>query len=226
MGAILFMPEVRGWEMTISYCRMVPNPRLPFGRQTDYSNKEKAFTRRLNFVIKDKLGGQDFLKGRHALVIGPGATPEEARLILKIYPELAKLLMVEWHGPNAVSIVKDLEPELADRTEVYCVDAANMQGIRDGSAHLVYMHSVIEDIVGYDTPAYPKDPKAIPQKIQDIFREIERVLAPGGFLFTLDTKHTQELEDFLGKLGLEVISVIDEVDGKDVEFRDIWRKVL
>jgi SAM-dependent methyltransferase len=226
MGTIIHVPDVRGWEAAYSYCRMTCNPRLPFIRQSDYSNRQKEFNWRLAYVIKDKrLGGQNFLSGRQALVVGPGPTPEEARLILTAFPELAGVRLVEWYKPNVEAIERNLGPDLTGRTEVYCADAANMDKIEKGSVHLVYMHSVIEDIEGYGTPVYPNKDKAIPQKVQDIFREIKRVLALGGFIFTLGTKHTPELEGFLKGLGFAIIPVIVKVEGKDVEIRDIWIKI-
>ncbi len=204
-------PErVRGWQNATAYTLMKNKGK--FEIVSPYRDRWKDFTeelKRLAGVI-----GVNSLAGKRALVVGPGRSQEEASLLLAL-PDIAEVCLVEWHPANFDYLarrVAALEKELPEfeKVKVFLADAVYMEGVDNGSVELVYMRDVIEHVENIEGQAYPQ---AVPQKVKDIFREIKRVLATGGYLFTPGLEVKPNLEKELWQIGL--VRVQD----------DIWRKV-
>ena len=163
--------------------------------------------------------GKSKLIGQQALIIGP--EPDEALLLQRLFPGIKQLHLVEWHEPKLDYLEQVLTgwqekyPQFA-KAQLHLADAVNMEGIPTGAVQLVHMHQVvefIEDQEGLMTPS------RVPVKVLDVFREIKRVLAPDGHLFTLESKIDGRLESSLYDMGFE------RVRGNLLVLQsDIWRK--
>lgn len=195
----------RTWEIDPAYSRM-----RSFEVRTPYREQLPKYTaqfERLREVVK-----VEALNGKEALIVGPGLSPDEAVFVLGTYPGLIKLHLVDWHEPNIKYLERvftDWEKENPEyrKTELHVADAACIETISNDSVGLVFMHQVIESLDYLD-------------HVVEIFKEMRRVLAGGGVLFTLGSRIDERLKTHLNNMGfVRVPNRLGLVQD------DIWRKV-
>ena len=195
----------RTWEIDPAYTRM-----RSFEVRTPYRERIQQYTvhfERLREALK-----VEALDGKEALIVGPGLSPDEAVFILGTYPGLSKLHLVDWHEPNIEylkGVFTDWEkgcPEYR-KTELHVADAACIETLPNASVRLVFMHQVIESLDYLD-------------HVVEIFKEMRRVLAGGGVLFTLGSRIDERLEKHLNDTGFARVP-----NRHGLAQNDIWRKV-
>lgn len=196
----VYRTRVRGWEGSFAYCRMRGHEQKPLGTNAPYRKHLEEYAKK--YVALQQALGPEYLNDRQALIVGPGVDPAEASLLFTVFPNLARLHLLDWHEPNIDQLHKTLtqwaeqKPQYG-RVKLHLSDAVNMDDVSASTLHLVQVNNVLQFVEGVDGSL----PKALPLKVLDILREVKRVLVLEGYLFMLDTEESRPLSAALISFG-------------------------